>query len=247
MVQEEGLGKARYKWFTGLLATARVNFYEGWTPWTLVDDMRSAVVRGDGFSSPDAWLRAMQARARVNLDYWRSQPYYVELWFEANAMRRQFEHYTEHVTLRPFGGDPSIAYKWEAVQALERAAEKCDRGAIILYFGDWDQKGESIPTAAQDTIMHWQELGECGVEFELVRVALNAGDGERYGLTENPERPGCYQWEALDDATARALITGAVSKYVDHDAMAEVTEREERATSAFRGHLAGCSLEDGNG
>ncbi|MDZ4241726.1 MAG: hypothetical protein U1D99_02775, partial [Candidatus Omnitrophota bacterium] len=87
------------------------------------------------------------------LDKWRLQNYYVELWFEAKAMRAQFEHYTDYITLRPFGGDPSIHFKWQIAGELAEADESYMKPIVILYFGDMDPKGFQIPISAVKDIV----------------------------------------------------------------------------------------------
>ena len=76
--------------FLPLLSRARHCFYESWRPDTLADDRRAPIVRGDGYESPAAWVEMLASRARCNLARWEGQSYYVEVWFEAEAMKSQF-------------------------------------------------------------------------------------------------------------------------------------------------------------
>jgi len=230
-------GKTRYDWFVGLVSKARTNYWEGWRPDTLADDTRTAVIRGTGERTAGDWLEVVRTGARCHLDFWYTQSVYLELWFEAKAMRYQFEHYTKHITLRPFGGDASIPYKWEMVEALELARKKYRQGIIILYFGDLDPKGEMIPESVEDSIRYWSDVG-----FNFIRAGLNPGDEVKYNLPENPEDPGKYQWEALEDDPARDLITSAVGRFVDYDAMERIEALENDATASFRRHLDGLEL-----
>jgi len=109
---------------------------------------------------------------------------------------------------------------------------------IILYFGDWDPGGQVIPETSVADIRRW-----CAVDFEFTRVGLNDGDADKYNLPESIDRPGTYQWEALGDADAGEMITGAVAQYVNADKMAERARLERAATMAFRRHMAGFSLK----
>lgn len=213
--------------FLPMLSKARKRFYNSWRPDTLADDTREAVIRGDGFNSESEWLSAV-GRMRCNLDKWTSQPCYVELWFEAKAMRSQFEYYTDHVTLVAFGGDPSIPYKWAAAKRLEKRAETCKQIAI-LYFGDLDPKGLTIPENAAVDIRDW-----CAAPFEFIRCALNPGDEVTYNIPENPDKPGQYQWEALDDQTARKLITEYVGKFISPGYFSEIEEQEQAIAARFK-------------
>ena len=227
-------GKNDYNYkFLPLLSRARKRFYEGWRPDTLVDDRRDAIVRGVGYDTPSDWAQAMAERGACTLHRWEGQDYYVELWFEAESMAAQFRHYTRGIILRPFSGDPSLHYKWEAAKALERAQQNYALAIKVLYFGDLDPKGEQIPESAVHDIRAW-----CGVDFEFIRAGLNHGDEIKYNIPENFEHPGAYQWVGLNDAAARELITDAVAQYVNLDAMKERAELEHMATLAFRRHMA---------
>jgi hypothetical protein len=64
-----------------------------------------------------------------------------------------------------------------------------------------------------------------------------------YNIPENPERPGTFQWEALDDAGAQELI-GAVDDHLDLPAFGEITDREEGAARRVREHLQAIDLSD---
>jgi len=203
--------KAYKDGFLRTLSKARKRFYGGWRPDTLADDTRRAVWRGAGYAGPGEWLKALRDSSHCTLSKWASQDYYVELWFEANAMRPQFEHYTSHVPLRPFGGDPSIPFKWEIAKHLEWVAEALAKPIVILYFGDLDEKGKTIPTTAEQDIRSWAD-----VDFRFIRCGLNSGHEIEFSLVENPEKPGTYQWEALDDNGARELFQRSLAPFVRH-------------------------------
>jgi hypothetical protein len=233
MLLQEGTytGKDGYKsQFLPLLSKARKAFFEEWRPDTLSDDTRRPIERGWGFTSKESWLRSLGHWSELNLDKWlECQDYYVELWFEAKAMAGQFEHYTQNIVLRPFGGDPSIPYKWSIAKDLESRYERYQKPIVVLYFGDLDPKGLVIPKSAAEDIQNW-----CNVEFEFIRAGLNPGDETRYSILENPDKPGAYQWEALDDRTAERIITSAIAEYVDVSQWEELREREQEGTEEFR-------------
>lgn len=233
-VLQEGFysSKSDYKdKFIKATSAARHAGYKHWRPDSLADETREAIVRGNGYASVEQWLEAMQERLRCRLDRWDSQPYYVELWYEARAMTQQFTYYTEHATLRPMGGQPSIDYKYKTAKALE---EHADKEIIILYFGDLDTAGETISAVVERDVREW-----CDADFEFIHCGLTLDQARRYNVPENPEKPGEYQWEALPDAGASDIITAATHPYLRHDAFAAVATQEADATAWLRGHLAG--------
>ncbi|MCE9613104.1 MAG: hypothetical protein K8T26_02435 [Lentisphaerae bacterium] len=226
--------KDDFESFKGLSARARKAFWNGWTPDTLADDTRRAVVRGQGDGSTEDWIRRVaEYGVRCELDCWAEQPAYVECWFEAAAMQGQFEHYLQHVTLRPFKGDASIHYKWTIATDLERLARRYPgKPIVILYFGDLDAKGLQIPKSAARDIRKW-----CSVEFRFVRAGLNPEHPAHYQIPANIERPGCWQWEALDDQSARQLILDCVSEFADLSLLDDVQQRQDNAERRLRAAL----------
>jgi len=233
---QEGLyaGKTDYNnRFLPLLSRARHNLYGEWHPDTLADDTRKAIERGGGFATPGDWADAMRKRAHCGLSKWAGQENYVELWFEAKAMRGQFEHYTEHITLRPFGGQPSIPYKWDIAKALEWADENYGLSIKVLYFGDLDPAGMLIAEVTERDVRKW-----CDAEFEFIRCGLNPGDEIKYNLPDSIEGKG-YQWEALTDTDASDIIMSHVDRYVDPVTVADVLELERGTTVRFRKFISG--------
>ncbi len=215
--------------FLPLVARARKQFYNGWNPDTLMDDTRITYRGPTGYDSIEDFIDAVTNYISYESDKWWNQPYYIELWFEAKAMRGQFEYYTEEITLVPFGGDISIPAKSAAAKRLEAAYRKYNHPIKILYFGDDDKKGQTIPESALKDIRAW-----CGVDFDFIRCGLNEGDAEKYGIPDNPEKPGTYQWEALDDAQAQEIITNNVSEYFDKTAREVDQVKDEKYTEELR-------------
>jgi hypothetical protein len=214
--------------FLPLLSKARKSFYKEWTPETLSDDTRIAVIRGAGWTSESSFLKDV-GQATCILDKWQDQDCYLEIWFEAKAMKGQFEHYTEHVTLRPFGGDCSISFKWQIAVELEEKHDQYQTPVVILYFGDLDPKGLQIPESAVRDIRQWTD-----VDFEFIRCGLNPGDELIYHIPQNPDKPGTYQWEALSDSAAKELIESWVGKFISLGSFDSTESRELFITNNFR-------------
>jgi len=255
--------KSDYKRLLSYLSKARKGFYGGWTPYILTDDTRGATVRGLGFVNGQAWVQAIKEQTECNLDRWEGQDNYVEVWFEAAAMFAQFEHYTDpNVPLLAFHGDISIPEKWKAAKRIVDRWLALGSPTKIFYFGDLDEKGLQIPRSAETDVLqfaahYWwrergrgmsrEEFGEAYTEFsrnfEFTRVGLNDEHIAEYNIPENPERPGTYQWEGLDDAAAQELI-GQVTEHLNLAAFDAVEERERDITDQFRTHLDGLELED---
>ena len=225
--------KADYKRLIHLLSRARKSFYKDWRPDTLADDTRVVDDAGQGYHDLDEWMEAVaDDQVFSYVDRWQEQDYYVLVCFEAKAMAPQFDFYLPSWVPRvAFGGDVSIPAKWKIAQLLARASSRYEIPTRLIYFGDLDDKGLLIPESARADIEAWLPNG---VNFEYERAGLNPGDQDTYDLAENPERPGTYQWEALDDATAGRLIRGAVESYLGIEAGERCKEEDVRRMIAFR-------------
>lgn len=220
-------------------------------------------VRGPSFLDPDEWLDRVRTELNCPLDRWITQGTYVEVWFEAAAMEQQFRHYVnENVPLLAFHGDISIPEKWKSAERLYRRWKQLQVPIRICYFGDLDDKGIQIPQSAERDVRRFMnhvmvmdhplgtpdgELNETSRRmqegFTFVRMGLNDEHVAQYGIPENPERPGTYQWEGLNDEAARELI-GQVNALLDLDAFAGIGEREDNATDQFRSHVEGLDILD---
>ena len=234
---QDGLYKSKEDYrnqFIPLFAEARRNFFNGWRPDTLSDDTREMILRAKGYRNVEEWAKAYSGGFTCELDHWYGQSHFVIVMYEAKAMTAQFEHYARAVDLVPFGGNPSIPYKWEIAKHIESMSAKYEIPVVILYFGDLDKAGMMIPEAAIRDIREW-----CDVDFDFIRAGLNPGDEIRFGMPENFEKPGTYQWEALDDNAAKDLITGAISKYMDSGALEGLREQEREAEDAFEEYVEG--------
>jgi len=197
------------------VSRARKTFYDGWTPDILEDSVRQGFWKGEFFAGYD-----------LKLENSENQETYVQLWYEAYAMHKQFQHYSTpyRVSLVPFRGDCSIALKWELAKKLEHISSTYDKSIHILYFGDYDLKGFQILEAALKDIRAW-----CRAPFTVERVGLSLEQVKMFGIPENPEHPDAYQWEAMTDAQAKELILGSLTKYVKP--LPSMLEEKEKVVS----------------
>jgi len=249
--------KKGYKQLLSLTSKARKRFYGEWRPWTLVDDTRAPVLiqrrgyyglhfRGHGFKDEKSWLKTIAEEINCPLNRWVTQNIYAEVHFEAHAMQGQFLHYAnENLPLLAFGGDFTIAPKWQTAERLAKRYEELGKPIHIYYFGDYDRKGLTIPQSAWRDIRAWAGglLINQGVKPEKLneilnihRIGINLEQVEELKLPENPERPGTYQWEALDDEQAQQLIEQA-NELLDLDAFDEVEHQEQEIAEKLKREL----------
>jgi len=225
--------KNDYMKWKALASRYRKNFEFGFNPTTLADDTRARVNRSGGARNLADCLSSLVSDTvdsiSFHLDHFYQQDHYVELWFEAKAMAGQFKHYTRGIDLIPFGGDPSIPFKWEIAKELERNERYYDKPIVVLYFGDHDKHGLEILDSAEADVRSWSNA-----DFELVRCGLTPDQVDKYGVPENPAKPGEYQWEALTDAAAREIINDSLSEYIDVDLIDTVNNEASIAEDEWR-------------
>ncbi len=235
--------KKDYVKFIMLTSRARKNWYGNWSPSTLADDTRSMkafVNAGEEIPAPDISLLIEEQKdeALGEIEYHKDQaenyvhrfsyeidPNYYQhnfclIMFEARAMMQQFRTYTHGLTLCPFGGQPSIPYKWNIAKYIEQECEKYSKDAIVLYFGDLDEAGSNIFYAGREDITNW-----CDAKVTFIRCGLTQEHVEKYQIPENFEHPG-YQWEALTDTQAREIINESLEQYYNFMAAQQARDEE---------------------
>lgn len=109
-------------------------------------------------------------------DHWASQPEYVEVWLEKEALGGLFQPICQarRVPLCITRGRPSFSYMYETLKRLK------DRSVpiILLYFGDFDPTGEAIP---ENIDQEWlAPLRGRGIEVELFKVCLTPEQAKKY-------------------------------------------------------------------
>lgn len=225
-----------YKWFIN--SVRRPAVYSGlWEPDICTDEGRKAIRQYDGYDNPEDWFKNLKSRTHCYLNICHGQEKYVMIAFEAMAMADQFRYHTgdRPVELWPFGGDPSIPYKYELARHISYRYRTFGVPVVLLYFGDLDKKGMQIPESAFYRIRESWLFDS--VDFTAYRVGLNWGDEIKYDIPEQPDKPGAYQWEALEDEYARELIASALDQVFDATALKDRSSIQSEWTNKVRSHL----------
>lgn len=185
----------------------------------LIDERHPIVDINDVYLGPQAWIEHYTGKLRnlsetyhkndKGFPKWAGQPNYVELWTEKQAMVKHLNHIVTkenlQVRIASFGGYPGTTELNEHVE--QRLKEKMNFGksVYILWFGDFDPSGESIDKTTFERLRFfdkwslWSHSAECGVNFELIRVAVTKEQIHDYDLPWNIDRLSEQEQEKLQD------------------------------------------------
>lgn len=220
--------KEDYKRLVSITSRARKSFWNGWYPDLLADESRAPIIESYGFENEEEWREAIRDGVACSLDKTLGQEHRIIIAYEARAMTGQFKEYTDGIDLYPFAGDASIPYKW----SLAKEIEYSNLPVVLIYFGDYDTKGLQIAKSAMRDISAWSDE-----PFDFKRGGLDADHIDRYGMPENPDKPGEYQWEALQDHQALEIIDEALDGLWSREKYVAVLEREEQAEKRLKEYL----------
>lgn len=220
-----------YDWWMGIKRKAVRSGI--WLPDFLVDDTREGQLTGGGNESVEEWLEALQRHGvGCALDKWRDQENHVIVAFEARDMGGQFEHYCGRffVDRFPLGGHASQDLKADIAKRMMDLDD--GRPIHVLYFGDYDEGGLSIPEYTFRDVRLWYPI-----EFTAWRVAIERHHVDEYDLPDNPSKPGAYEWQSLSHEQAGQIIVPALESLIDTDLIDEILDEQEEAEEKVRDAL----------
>jgi len=221
-----------YKRLGSVINDARL---AGEVDWEAIEDRTREVRTNPHWDSPSDLINAA-ARQYLN-NRWDTQPYYVEVWIEKDALVGVFERACTQldVPLLSCRGYTSQSEMWRAGQRL---IEKSDEGKeiVVLHFGDHDPSGIDMTRDITDRL----EL--FGANLDMRRLALNYDQVKKYNPPENPAKETdsryigymskygdkSYELDALEPTVLAKLVTREVQSLIDDDAWEEATERQEQ-------------------
>jgi hypothetical protein len=186
---------------------------------------------------------AHTAQAAYRRNVWVTQPTYLEVWLEKDALSGIFED-----ALSPYGVTLNVGRGYDGWASIHNAAERylraeaTGRAVTVLYFGDLDPSGEDMVRSLRERL----EFFEC--RPEVVKCALTLQDMERYDLPPNCAKHTdtrreafvatfgnlSVELDALPPDVLRARLIKEVESRMDLKALAKVrqVEVEERALIA---------------
>ena len=224
-----------YKKLGGLVSQGRL---AGVIDWEAIEDRIRVPQRVTEWDSPLAIMQAVVSQYR--LPRWPTQPRYVELWVEKDALSgvllpisRQY-----HVTLMTNRGYSSQSAMKESAERLENACLD-GREATIFYVGDLDPSGEDMVRDVEDRL---RLLTRDRVSLAVIKLAITFSQVQQYNPPPNPTKltdsrakgfiakygASSYEADALPPDVLAGIVRGAIEKGIDTLAWEKVVKAEER-------------------
>lgn len=198
-----------YKNLGSLVSDAR---QAGMVDWEMIEDRNRETITPPHWQSPAQIVNA--AARQFAIDKWEGQDYHIEVMVEKDALSGVLVPVCRELDIRLTAnkGYCSSSTMYEIGKRLARAHAE-DKDITILYLGDHDPSGIDMTRDVEDRLEMYSQ-----VPIEVVRLALNYDQVQRWNPPENPAkttdaRYGAYarrfgesSWE-LDAVEPRQLAT----------------------------------------
>ena len=182
------------------------------------------------------------ARYSYNLDKWKGQPNYVEVWVEKDALVDIVGQACDPLDTPYFScrGYTSQSEMWSAAQRFIYQRDRENR--IIIHLGDHDPSGIDMTRDIQERLWLF------GADVEVKRVALTMNQIDTYNPPPNPaklsdsrcgkyiEQYGDESWEldALEPQVITDLITSEVTAFRNDEIYQAVCDKESHEKEELR-------------
>lgn len=210
-----------------------------------IEDRVRRVDGGDGyFSDPHAYIRTIIRRMRrdaenyeLNRTMWTTQPKYVEVWVEKDALSGVI-----YDAIRDYKLPLAVARGYSSfsflMDAVERFGEHQDKTLKILYFGDFDPSGEDMVRDLRERL-----CGYAGFDIEIRKVALTPSLIQHYDLPPAPAKRSdtrssgfvaehginsCVELDALPPDVLQDIVRSAVRREIDVNTWNETKRQAEQ-------------------
>jgi hypothetical protein len=225
-----------YKKLGDIIANGRL---AGLIDWNAITDRTRNIRKNTHWSSPHEIVAACASQFKI--DKWGRQDNYVEVWVEKDALIGVLEAVCPGLDVPYYAcrGYNSISEIWNAGRNRLRSRLRNGKLCTIFYLGDHDPSGIDMTRDVLERLNLFSDAR--GSDLEVVRLALNMDQVDRYNPPENPTKltdsratdyisnygESCWELDALDPTVITGLITEAVVALRDEHRWTEALEEEE--------------------
>jgi hypothetical protein len=180
--------QSEYKRLGDIISDARM---AGMLDWLWLEDRGRSVTELSHWESADSILRA--AASGYQNDKWKSQPKYVMVMVEKDALTGVFEGICQELDIPLFAckGYPSSSALWQIAYRRIAPARRRGQEPVILHFGDHDPSGIQMTEDLQG------RLSTLSQGFVTVnRIALTMDQIQQYSPPPNPAKETDSRFES---------------------------------------------------
>jgi len=225
-IQVSENSRSAYQAVSKALVAARK---DGLIPWAWIEDRTRQPRTVNMWANLSDFGKSVLSSYRR--DVWNSQPRYLEVWLEKDALAGIFED-----ALKPYGVTLNVGRGYDGWDSIHKAAGRYGTGesTTVLYFGDFDPSGEDMARSLEERLSFFESSPE------IIKIALIHEDIALYNLPSNFTKMGdtrqkgfvakhgdvAVELDALPYDILRNRIVKEVEAQMDLDALAGVRETE---------------------
>jgi hypothetical protein len=237
-----------YKRLGDLLSKARL---AGLIDWDAIEDRARVPVVWRCYDSVQQCVE--EAADGFALQRWKTQPEYVELWCEKDALSSVLRPICAElfVTLMVNRGYSSSSAMYESRNRIQRKRldeSGNEREVHVLYLGDFDPSGEDMVRDIRDRFEMF------GVEdMSVTKVALNPDQVSRWKLPPNPAKMSdsraagfveehggqSYEVDAIPPKDLQRLVRESIKGHMDMDLYREILGEEQALEAKLKKAIVG--------
>jgi len=217
----------------------------GLIDWHAIEDRTRYVRKLSHWDNPAEIINSAVNSYRIDL--WDTQPQYIEVWIEKDALIGIVEQVAQRFDVPCFScrGYTSQSEMWAAAQRLSSASFGGERPCTVIHLGDHDPSGIDMTRDIQERLTLF---ASDDLELTINRIALNMDQIELYKPPPNPakitdtrftkymEMYGETSWEldAIEPTQLDALIGKTITRYIDKKEMDKQRKRMEEEKDVLR-------------
>jgi hypothetical protein len=185
--------------------------------------------------------------------FWAFQPEYIEVWVEKDALARILREITDKymVSLVVCKGYQSITNEKNRKDYYFNREHHEERKVTIIYFGDYDPRGENIPQVIK------RDFSRLGYTATLDKVALTPEQIRACQLIPAPCKKtdnmakgwiaehgdAVYELDALEPNVLRQIVEDSIKAHFSQEKLRErneyITEESTKLREAITEYLGG--------
>jgi hypothetical protein len=209
----------------------------GLIDWYAIEDRTRYIRSLPHWNAPAEIVASAANQYRIAL--WETQPQYVEVWVEKDALIGIIEQTARKYDVPCFScrGYTSQSEMWAAAQRIIGESRQGERPCTIIHLGDHDPSGIDMTRDIRERLAMF---GAESCEMTINRIALNMDQITEYNPPPNPAKLtdtcaekyirefGDTSWEldALEPGKLDELVGRTIEQYIDTDLMDKAKERQ---------------------